>query len=152
MVYLSSTACPWRGGAAPTKLNGTLVSGGDVSVNPRTSPDSSRVVYQADQDADEVFELYSNTLDDTPEEGIANLKDDIQALVPGTLKPGQANGLTRPLDNALRSLDKGKTASACNQLQDFINKVNEKTPTPLDAGTAATLIADAEAIRTSLGC
>ena len=88
----------------------------------------------------------------TAMEAITALKDGVQALIGAPLKPGQAKGLTRPLNNALRSLGKGKPADACNQLQDFITKVNAKTPTPLDAITAATLIADAEAIRSALGC
>ena len=47
------------GGGTATKLNGPLVAGGDVSNGVllyQISPDSSRVVYLADQDADEVFE------------------------------------------------------------------------------------------------
>lgn len=47
-------------GGAVTKLNGALVTGGDVQVPGITiSPDSSRVIYSADQAADEVIELYS---------------------------------------------------------------------------------------------
>jgi Tol biopolymer transport system component len=42
---------------AGVKLNGTLVAGGNVS-NFQISPDSGRVVYLADQDTDEVIELY----------------------------------------------------------------------------------------------
>jgi Tol biopolymer transport system component len=44
----------------PVKLNGPLVSGGDVHIHRRIeiSPDSSRAVYVADQDIDEVDELY----------------------------------------------------------------------------------------------
>jgi Tol biopolymer transport system component len=41
------------------KLNGPLVSGGEVYYDFRVSPDSSRVVYLADQDTDNVDELYS---------------------------------------------------------------------------------------------
>jgi hypothetical protein len=89
----------------------------------------------------------------TPQEAIGNLQSDIHTLVDdGVLKNGQANGLTKPLDNAIRSLDKGKTADACNQLQDFISEVNAKTPEPLDAATAAGLIAEADAIRAAIGC
>jgi hypothetical protein len=40
------------------KLNGTLVAGGDV-VDFQISPDSRKVVYIADQDNDDVFELYA---------------------------------------------------------------------------------------------
>jgi hypothetical protein len=89
----------------------------------------------------------------TPQQAITDLENDIQTLVVnGTLKTGQANGLTHPLDNAIRSLDKGHIDDACNQLDDFIADVNEKTPTPLDADTATELIASAEAIQTAIGC
>src|SRR5688572_12524893 len=52
-------------GGVPVKLNGALTTGGDVGAaggvltDPRISRDSTRVVYTADQDTDEVFELYS---------------------------------------------------------------------------------------------
>jgi len=70
----------------------------------------------------------------------------------GLLKKGQANGLTKPLDNAIHSLDKGQPTDACNQLQDLISEVNAKTPNPLAAATAAGLIVEAEAIRDATGC
>jgi hypothetical protein len=89
----------------------------------------------------------------SPEQAILNLFEEIGALeADGTLNKGQANGLRKPLENALRSLDKGNTAAACTQLADFIAEVEAKTPDPLDAATAAFLIADAEAIRTAIGC
>ena len=53
------------GGGVPTKVNAPLVVGGDVTSsslqfsNPQFSPDGSRVVYRADQDMDEVFEIYT---------------------------------------------------------------------------------------------
>ncbi len=47
----------WAG--SPTKLNGSMVSGGNVSGSFRSSPDNSRVAYKADQDTDGVLELYS---------------------------------------------------------------------------------------------
>jgi Tol biopolymer transport system component len=47
-------------GGPPLKLNGTLVTGGNVSTTGnRFSPDGNRIVYRADEDHDEVFELYS---------------------------------------------------------------------------------------------
>jgi hypothetical protein len=89
----------------------------------------------------------------TPEEAVEDLQDQIQIqVVDGVLGSGQANGLTRPLVNVQRSLDKGKIAPACSQLQDFIDGVVDKTPEPLDASTAEALIAAAESIRTDLGC
>ena len=44
--------------AAGVKLNGAMVTGGYVH-NFLISPDSSRVVYLADQQTDNVYELYS---------------------------------------------------------------------------------------------
>jgi Tol biopolymer transport system component len=47
-------------GGTPVKLNGTLIAGGDVSLTSSLfSADGSRVVYRADQNLDNVFELYS---------------------------------------------------------------------------------------------
>ena len=47
-------------GGTDAKLNGLLVDGGNVLFSSfEISPDSSRVVYQADQETDNVFELYS---------------------------------------------------------------------------------------------
>jgi len=89
----------------------------------------------------------------TAQQGTENLESDIQSLVEDEiLKTGQANGLLKPLDNAISSLDKGKVEDACNQLNDFIVKVQDKTPTPLDEATAADLIASAEALKSSIGC
>ena len=45
------------------QLSDTLVSGGNVMVS-QVTPDSSTVVYIADQDADDVLELYSVRLAD----------------------------------------------------------------------------------------
>ena len=48
------------GGGAAVKLNGALVANGDVySYGFQFSPDSSRVLYLADQDTDGVYEIYS---------------------------------------------------------------------------------------------
>jgi hypothetical protein len=89
----------------------------------------------------------------TAQQGTENLQSDIQSLVDDEiLKTGQAKGLLTPLDNAISSLDKGNVEDACNQFNDFIVKVGEKTPTPLDAATAAGLIDSAEALKSSIGC
>lgn len=50
------------GGGAVTKLNDPLVSGGDVS-SFQLSSGSRTVLYRADQDTDEVGELYSVSLE-----------------------------------------------------------------------------------------
>jgi Tol biopolymer transport system component len=54
-LYLVDITVP----GVATQLNPPLVAGGEVSAQSyRFSPDSSFVVYRADQDTDEVFELY----------------------------------------------------------------------------------------------
>ena len=53
---------PIDGSAAPTKLNDTLVSGGNVSAF-QISMDNTMVVYLADQDTDNINELYKVALD-----------------------------------------------------------------------------------------
>lgn len=62
-VYHASIA----GGAPPVKLNASLVADGDVGGNAgppyRIQADSSRVLYQADQDTDLLVELYGVPLD-----------------------------------------------------------------------------------------
>ena len=47
------------GGGAVTKLSGTRVAGGDVQSGFTISADGARVVFRADKDTDEMFELYS---------------------------------------------------------------------------------------------
>ena len=47
------------GGGVIVKLNAGLVIGGEVSSDFQITPDSSRVVYIADQETDAVTELYS---------------------------------------------------------------------------------------------
>ena len=49
---------PTAGGIA-AKLNGELVNGGDVLDDAVFSPDGGRVLYRADQDVDDVVELFS---------------------------------------------------------------------------------------------
>ena len=54
------------GGGSPVKLNGPMVEGGGLTIYSggfKISPDGGRVVYRADQDTDEVQELYSAPID-----------------------------------------------------------------------------------------
>ena len=55
------------GGGVVAKLNGTLVSGGQVEDVFLISPNSQRVVYVADQDTGGVNELYSVPLSGGPQ-------------------------------------------------------------------------------------
>jgi hypothetical protein len=79
---------------------------------------------------------------------------DVNALVDaGTLKRGQAKGLTRPLENALRSLSRGNPAAACDQLADFVVEVDaQEAAGALAAEDAAELRKDASLIRTAVRC
>lgn len=60
-------------GTGNVKVSGPLVAGGSVvdanGLDPAWAPDSSRIAYVADQDTDEVFELYSSLPD-----GSGNIK------------------------------------------------------------------------------
>ncbi len=59
-VILTTTTSEGASAAAPIKLNGPLVTGGDVSSSGlQFSPDSSRVLYLADQTTDSVNEIFS---------------------------------------------------------------------------------------------
>jgi Tol biopolymer transport system component len=53
-------------GGTPAKLNGPLVEGGGID-SFQLSPDSSRVVYWADQEINEVVELYAAAIPTEPE-------------------------------------------------------------------------------------
>ncbi|MSR62706.1 MAG: hypothetical protein EXS08_09725 [Planctomycetes bacterium] len=56
-------AVPADGSAAAVKLNGALVAGGDVTAPFELSGDGRWLVYRADQEVDEQFELYAVPLD-----------------------------------------------------------------------------------------
>ncbi len=70
-------------GGTPTKLNGTLVTEGDVNSFYQFSPDSSRVLYQADQDTNNVFEIYS-----VPSGGGAAIKLNAPLVAGGNVENG----------------------------------------------------------------
>jgi hypothetical protein len=54
-------AAPLAVQGVPARLSGTLTAGGDVLDTFRITSDGARVVYVADQDTDETFELYAST-------------------------------------------------------------------------------------------
>ncbi|HEY3128954.1 MAG TPA: hypothetical protein VGL91_05810, partial [Acidobacteriota bacterium] len=90
----------------------------------------------------------------TPQDLATALGDQVQALVKtGTLNQGQGNSLTTKLAQILDSLNQGKTKTACNQLQAFINEVNSLVSEGvLPSGQAQPLIDAATNIRNTLGC
>ncbi|HEU4890858.1 MAG TPA: hypothetical protein VFT47_04875, partial [Vicinamibacterales bacterium] len=68
-------------------------------------------------------------------------------------KSGPANGLMRPLQNALRSVAAGRPASACSQLSDFLAEVSRKVlDGALTPAEGAALSEAATSIRSPLGC
>lgn len=56
-------SAPLDGSQTTVKLSGTMVNGGDVQSRYEISPDGTRVVYRADQDTNNAFEVYSAPLD-----------------------------------------------------------------------------------------
>ena len=93
-------------------------------------------------------------IDPDPQEAVADVIADIGDLVAGDeLKAGQARGLTRPLDNAIRSLAGERVESACDQLHDFVAEAKQKVSDgALSPAAAADLIAQVEAIQAELDC
>ena len=56
-------SAPIDASSAPLQLNAPLVAGGDVQLGIEITPDAKWAIYRADQDTDEVFELYFAPLD-----------------------------------------------------------------------------------------
>lgn len=86
-----------------------------------------------------------------PQEAVRNVIADIEGLVAdGQLRTGQAQGLTQPLVNAIRSLDRDQLEPACGQL----GGVSERSipEAVLDPATAEDVIAQVDAIEAHLGC
>jgi hypothetical protein len=90
----------------------------------------------------------------TPQQQIQGLVDAVNALAgSGTLNFGQANGVTRPLENALRSLSRGKLTPACSQLSDFQDGVNQLVADGVLSSQQGAILSGAAArVRDSLGC
>jgi len=83
-----------------------------------------------------------------PPQAIENVIEDVQDLVAaGDLKEGQGKALTKILQNALRSVERGNTHAACGQLGAFQNSASAK-----GGPSAADVIAQVETIRGQLGC
>jgi uncharacterized delta-60 repeat protein len=90
----------------------------------------------------------------TSQDLISGLSDQVQVLVDsGALNQGQGNSLTVKLANVLSSLSQGKTKTACNQLDAFINEVNAHVSSGvLTAAQGQALLNAAAAIKQMLGC
>ncbi|MCI0554306.1 MAG: PKD domain-containing protein, partial [Anaerolineae bacterium] len=86
----------------------------------------------------------------TSQEATGSLINQVQALVDaGILNQGQGNGLIAKLEAATQQLDNGNINAAINQLQSFINQVNDfisSTPPILTAAEGQPLLDAANAI------
>ncbi len=77
------------GSSSPMKLSGSLVAGGDVVAGFKITSDGQTVVFCADRDSDEVFELYRAPIDGggppVKVSGVPNADGDVQdfLIVPG---------------------------------------------------------------------
>jgi uncharacterized repeat protein (TIGR01451 family) len=81
---LALYSVPLAGGANPQRLDGPMTDGGEVdTVTFQISPDDQTVVYRADQDIDEVFELYA-----TRSLPVADVRI-YKAADPSSLAPGE---------------------------------------------------------------
>jgi len=79
----------------------------------------------ANSGSNTVSVLLARTAAPTPEEQVATLGNDVQALITGgTLTPSQGAALQTKLDAALHLLDQGNTQGAIGKLGDFIKQIN----------------------------
>jgi hypothetical protein len=98
---------------AAVKLTPTLV--GDKNVAEfQISPDNRHAIYQADQDADEVTELYATVL---PQYEVSDIADTIRSVVrksvaSATLRKEQGRSLIALLDTALASQDNNQSCQS----------------------------------------
>ena len=80
---------------------------------------------------------------------IADLIDSVEAL---NLSSKVEDGLVKTLTGAQNQLDAGDTHKACKKLTDFIGEVSKQSGKTIVPADANDLIAEAEAVRESLGC
>ncbi len=69
-----------------------------------------------------------------------------------TLSPDIRKAFFAKLDAALKALEKGQTAAACQSLQDFINQLKAQRGKAVPEATADAWLVTAQALRTGLGC
>jgi probable HAF family extracellular repeat protein len=85
----------------------------------------------------------------TPARRIANLLATVEGL---GLPDGIETSFVTKLEHALAALEAGDTATACSDLQDFINHAEAQSGKKLTVSQAGQIIAEAAAIRAALGC
>ena len=78
-----------------------------------------------------------------PSQAINPIIANVQALVSGgVLNNGQGNALLVKLQHAIQHLDSGQTTTAVNDLQAFINEVNDFVNYGILTGTQGKLLID----------
>ena len=97
-------------GGLPVKLNSALVSGGNVvQWNMTTANSPGKVVYQADQDTNDVFELYTRTFSmDSEGDGVFDRCD----LCPDASDPGQVDADSNGVGDACQACSVGNDPDA----------------------------------------
>lgn len=90
----------------------------------------------------------------TPQDEIAAIVDDIEALIAGgTLASNKANPLITKLEQVIGKVEGGQTAAACDQLGAFINQVKAYINNGnLTAVQGQELIDTTNALKVNLGC
>ncbi len=69
-----------------------------------------------------------------------------------TLSPDIRKAFFAKLDAALKALEKGQTAAACQSLQDFINQLKAQRGKAVPEATADAWLVTVQALRSALGC
>jgi probable HAF family extracellular repeat protein len=110
--------------------------------------DAGQIVAQARKTgASGVFSVRLNPV--SPAQRVAALVTLIESF---GLPDGIETSFTKKLEHALAALEAGDTATACGDLQDFINHASAQSGKKLTVEQAGRIIAEAEAVRAALGC
>ncbi|HEX9846154.1 MAG TPA: DUF5011 domain-containing protein, partial [Candidatus Nitrosotenuis sp.] len=119
----------------------------DISV-----PDTYTVTYTVSDNAGNTSVAERTVIVKPIEEATDDLGDQVGSL---GLPKGAATSLASNLDSAISILsdnNPNNDSAACGMLGSFVNKVQAQSGKTIDSADADSLIADAELIRTALGC
>ena len=102
------------------------------------------------EDKDGGFTDYTVTVNvRTHQQGVAGLIQIVQGF---GLPKGIEKSFVEKLEHALASLQKGNVGAACAELRAFVNHAQAQSGRQLTVAQATQIIAEAQAIRTALGC